>query len=153
MKLYQVEMKLCATAYIKASSKQEALAKAQALKDLSPTILDHYADVPVSGLDFDNPDLPEISLSPAMCIHGPWDDHVELAASSVPLPETAYEKAARAQGWTQGGDNAGVIYSTKQYDSWKEAVSWSGTDSPNNNGPVYDTWKECCEAEGIEVAQ
>jgi hypothetical protein len=57
-----------------------------------------------------------------------------------------YEKAARAAGWTRGGDFEGLIYHVGHYGSWKEAVSWSPAD-----GPVYETWEECCEAEGIEV--
>lgn len=66
-------------------------------------------------------------------------------------PVDPHEAAARAAGWTHGGDNRGYIYHAKQYDSWKEAVSWAGDGGPNDNGPVYDTWKECCEAQGIEV--
>jgi len=55
-----------------------------------------------------------------------------------------YEQAARAFGWTQGGDFGGIIYNTNDYGSWKEAVSWSPED-----GAVYDTWQECCELENI----
>lgn len=58
-----------------------------------------------------------------------------------------FEIAARARGWTRGGDNGGVIYNANDYGSWKEAVSWSPGD-----GPVYDTWEECCSHEGIEPA-
>ena len=53
-----------------------------------------------------------------------------------------YEQAARAC----GGDAGGIIYNVKDYESWKAAVSWSPAE-----GAVYDTWQECCEAEGIEV--
>jgi hypothetical protein len=60
--------------------------------------------------------------------------------------EQRCERAARAQGWTREGDNGGIIYNVNDYDSWKAAVSWSPTD-----GPVYDSWQECCEQEGIEV--
>jgi hypothetical protein len=56
-----------------------------------------------------------------------------------------YETAARAQGWTHGGDCGGIIYNTADYESWKAAVSWAPAD-----GPVYDTWAQCCEMEGIE---
>lgn len=62
-----------------------------------------------------------------------------------------YETAARDLGWAQGGDNGGVIYHTTEYDSWKSAVSWAGSGGPNDNGPIYGNWQECCEAEGIAV--
>ncbi len=56
-----------------------------------------------------------------------------------------YEIAARALGWTHGGDCGGIIYNTDDYDSWKAAVSWSP-----QYGSVYDTWQECCEMESID---
>jgi uncharacterized protein (UPF0335 family) len=59
--------------------------------------------------------------------------------------ERAAEKAARAQGWTCGGDDDDIIYNTKHYESWKAAISWSPGD-----GPVYSSWTQCCEDEGIE---
>lgn len=87
MNLYSIEMKLCATAYIKANTPAEALAKAQALKDLSPILEAGEGDVEISGRQFDDPELPGVSFSPAMNIHGPFDDHVELAAEDIPEPE------------------------------------------------------------------
>lgn len=71
--IYRIDMRLCATAYIRATSEEDAAKKAKALKDLSPAILSpdgrhHMADVPISGLDFDDPKLPDVSFSPAMTI-------------------------------------------------------------------------------------
>lgn len=72
MPIYQIDMQLCATAYIRATNAVEARKIAEAMKDSSPEILDAEGDVPISGLAFDNPDLPDESLSPAMTIHGVW---------------------------------------------------------------------------------
>lgn len=72
MPLYQVEMQVCATAYIKAKNAVEAREIADGLKYSSPSILDSGGDVEVCGRQFDDPDLPDVSLSPAMTIHGVW---------------------------------------------------------------------------------
>jgi hypothetical protein len=72
MKLYRIDIQICATAYIKATSKTAAMTVAKGLKDSSPDILDSCGDVPVSGAQFDDPDMPKVSLSPAMTIHGVW---------------------------------------------------------------------------------
>ena len=71
MPLYSIDVKLYATAYIRARSADEALKIARGLKDSSPAILDHEGDVLVSGARFSDPELPDVSLSPAMTIHGP----------------------------------------------------------------------------------
>lgn len=68
------------------------------------------------------------------------------AATVVPPPHQA---AAKAKGWVTGG---GYIYHRDHFDSWKEAVSWSGTEGHEDH-PLYDSWKECCEAEDIEVQE
>ena len=64
-----------------------------------------------------------------------------------------YAAAAQARGWIRAGDGDGFIYNTNQYESWKAAVSWAGDGGPNDNGPIYDSWKKCCEAEEIEVSE
>lgn len=65
-----------------------------------------------------------------------------------------YRLAAEAAGWRFGGDD--VIWNSKVFDSWKEAVSWSGDEeAPDQamfDSATYSTWRECCEGEGIEVA-
>lgn len=74
MKLYSVDIKICATAYIKAKTPEEAFEIAKSLKhgalELSP---DEYQDIPISGRQYDDPDLPDVSLSPAMTVYGPFD--------------------------------------------------------------------------------
>lgn len=73
MPIYSIEMKVRATAYIKASSEAEALRKARELEGKMPIILNSEGEVEISGLSYNDPALPEVSLSPAMTIHEPWD--------------------------------------------------------------------------------
>ena len=69
MKLYSVDIPIVATAYIKAASSEEALSKAQKLRNLSLELSeDPNQEIPICGKPFDDPDLPEVSLSPAMTI-------------------------------------------------------------------------------------
>lgn len=63
--------------------------------------------------------------------------------------EKGAEIAARAAGWLHGGDGDGIIYHGDHYDSWKEAVSYSGGEG-YEDAPIYSTWQECCDFEGIE---
>lgn len=78
MSIYQIDLKVAATAYVRANSKEEAI---QALKD---EIGKHGTDIiefETSTRKFDDPELPDISLSPAMTVlgpFGPWSD-MELA--------------------------------------------------------------------------
>lgn len=71
-KVYRVEMKLVATAYIKATSPSAAMKIARRLRNQCPMVNDHGGDIPISGQKFDDPTLPEVSLSPAMTINGIW---------------------------------------------------------------------------------
>ncbi|MCW5697351.1 MAG: hypothetical protein KIS96_11550 [Bauldia sp.] len=89
------------------------------------------------------------------------DAAAALLASHAPEPAPApdpHELAARAAGWTHGGDNDGFIFHAATWSgSWKAAASWSGEDGHEPDGAedhpaTYGTWEECCEAEGIEVA-
>lgn len=86
MPVYRIDMMICATAYIKATSAAEAERKAKALAGKSPDVLvtdsflaraatniDHMGGVPISGLQYSNPRLPDVSFSPAMTIHEPWN--------------------------------------------------------------------------------
>lgn len=69
--VYSQDVMICATVYVKASSKDEAAQIVRELKDRSPAIHDSDGDVEVSGLALDNPDLPDVSFSPAMSICEP----------------------------------------------------------------------------------
>ncbi|MFI0847763.1 hypothetical protein [Mesorhizobium sp. IMUNJ 23232] len=67
------------------------------------------------------------------------------------LPKDPYRAAAMAAGWREGG---GYIFDGAVFDSWKEAVSWSGDDGRDErerSSNLYATWKQCCEAEDIEI--
>ncbi|TAJ97169.1 MAG: hypothetical protein EPO10_29690 [Reyranella sp.] len=77
-KVYSVDIKVYATAYIKAESAEEALSIARGLKDgtLAADKAAYWSDVEISDRQLDDPDLPDVSLSPAMSIHGPDDDAV-----------------------------------------------------------------------------
>lgn len=77
MKIWNCDIKICATAYVRAESEDEA----RALID------EHFGEgemgilpsgdggaVTVSGLWFDAPNLPDVSISPAVTFYGPWAD-------------------------------------------------------------------------------
>ncbi len=70
-KLYSICVRVYATAYIKASSHAEARSKARKLFN---TVLElppgKHGEVEISGKAFTDPDLPDISLSPAMTVYG-----------------------------------------------------------------------------------
>lgn len=68
MKLYQIDMMVVATAYIRAASQAEAMVKALSLKDEGLIV---SGDELISGRRFDDAALPSLSLSPAMTILGP----------------------------------------------------------------------------------
>ncbi|TIW53855.1 MAG: hypothetical protein E5V54_24140 [Mesorhizobium sp.] len=87
MNLYSIELKICATAYIKAGNADEALTMAKDLVgDGIELREDEYAELPISGKRYDDEDLPDVSLSPAMTIDSLWDPEggVELAEEDVP---------------------------------------------------------------------
>jgi DnaJ-class molecular chaperone len=71
-KLFSINVRLVATAYILAQSEEEAMAAARDLTDSSgemPT--GYFGDgIEISGESY-NPDMPELSFSPAMTVVGP----------------------------------------------------------------------------------
>lgn len=78
MTIYSIELKVCATAYIRAESKKEAI---QALKDEIGINGCDYADLKISDARLNDPDLPAISLSPAMTVWGPWGEWSDMEQS------------------------------------------------------------------------
>lgn len=88
MNLYSIDIKICATAYIRAKTAAEAkrIAEAMAFDGLELRE-DEYQDPPICGKGFDDPALPDVSLSPAMTIHGRWGSKPELVAEDVPAHE------------------------------------------------------------------
>jgi len=75
MPIYSIEVQICATAYIKASSKRDAMKIANELKSNYIHLPDDSGlcgNVEICDKRFDDPALPNASLSPAMTIHGVW---------------------------------------------------------------------------------
>jgi hypothetical protein len=77
MTVYRIEVELSATAYVKADSEEAAIAKLRALDTVAVEIgrRDQQIndDLWISGRQYDDPDLPEVSLSPAMTFRLPGD--------------------------------------------------------------------------------
>jgi hypothetical protein len=75
MAIYRQDVKICATAYIRADSAEEA---ARIVKE---KLSDTGAELPVGeGIEiavsdrmFNDPRLPDVSLSPAVSFYGAWD--------------------------------------------------------------------------------
>lgn len=80
MPLYSIEINIVATAYIKADTVQQAMKIAKDMKNCTPALDSDGGDFPISGRDFSDPDLPEVSISPAMTIHGPCKGQVPSLA-------------------------------------------------------------------------
>lgn len=80
-KVYRVPVTIQATMYIKATSKDAAAVLALRYAD---TVLDlecsYNGDAPpISGADYDDPELPKVSISPAMTLEMPKVDQIETA--------------------------------------------------------------------------
>lgn len=75
--LYAVEAMIAATLYIKADSEAEAVAKARGVVGAGLEVADDGGEVEISGLMFDDPELPEISFTPAMTVHAVAAHHAE----------------------------------------------------------------------------
>lgn len=89
MKNFQIDVKIAGTVYVKAETEEEALllinkhfpsgnlqflevAEDRGAPNNDPD------NIYVSGLPFDHPELPIISISPVMTIHGPWFENLVL---------------------------------------------------------------------------
>lgn len=75
--------------------------------------------------------------------------YIDAAQMIPPALSDPCQVAAQDKGWVSGG---GYVFHRDHFGSWKEAVSWSGTDGHEDH-PLYASWKECCEAEDIEVQE
>jgi hypothetical protein len=81
MAVWNLDLKVYATAYVTADTAEEALAKLRKhfqmadgtpLETLDLEVGEGEAqDFEISGTSFDDPDLPEICLSPAMTVYAP----------------------------------------------------------------------------------
>lgn len=70
---YAIELKLCATAYIKAESKAEAISMLRTAIDERHG--SDYGDFEIDDFDAD------ITLSPAMTVWGPWGEWNEMESA------------------------------------------------------------------------
>lgn len=75
--------------------------------------------------------------------------YIDVANMIPPALADPHQAAAQAKGWVAGG---GYVFHREHFESWKAAVSWSGTDGHEDH-PLYGSWKECCESEGIDVEE
>jgi hypothetical protein len=84
MNVYSVDIKICATAYIKAESEEKAIeiANREFAKNSGMELPDNlgWLEMPITGLSYDSPDLPDVSLSPAMTFYGPFNGDEEAAS-------------------------------------------------------------------------
>lgn len=84
MNVYSIDIRVAATAYIKASSRAEAIAKARGLHGDCLNVEDPaQSDVEISARRYDDPDLPEVSLSPVMTLWDAVPTTLELAADNA----------------------------------------------------------------------
>jgi hypothetical protein len=68
-KIFSADIMICATVYVKAESEAEAIAKIGELRNTSLELeIDEHGELPISGRRFDDPGLPDVSLSPVMTI-------------------------------------------------------------------------------------
>jgi hypothetical protein len=84
MSIYSITVTVFATAYIRAGSADEAKAKAFALENHVLEIEDAGSEVAISGLKLNDPELPDISLSPAMTVIGPEKDDTPELVEAAP---------------------------------------------------------------------
>lgn len=86
MNLYSMGVTIHATVYVKANSPGEALQNARCVQNACIEVKDIYeGDVTISGLEFNDPDLPAVSLSPAMTV-GDVEmnhDYIELQEENI----------------------------------------------------------------------
>lgn len=80
MKVYSVDIKLAATVYVRADNAKEARRMAS---NFSKNCFEFRGE-DISSLEFDDPRLPDVSLSPAMTGHGIWpEQQVEVVYDST----------------------------------------------------------------------
>jgi hypothetical protein len=75
--IYRMDVKIIGTAYVRADSPEEARTKID--EQLIGEWIEVAGDELISGFRFDDPALPEVSLSPAMTITDFSSDKPEVA--------------------------------------------------------------------------
>lgn len=89
MPLFNATVPLFATVYVKAKSVAEAQRKIAALRDTGFEMPeDEHAELPITGMAYNDPDLPDLSLSPAVTFGKvPKRAWVELVAEDSELTD------------------------------------------------------------------
>jgi len=73
MKVYRIDVQIAGTLYVKATSEKAAREIATDATDMvCLEVEDVCSEIEISGKQYDDPDLPDVSLSPAMTVHGIW---------------------------------------------------------------------------------
>lgn len=83
-RVYSVDVRIVGTVYVKANSRNQAIGKVRGFKLSGIEVSDGQGDIPISGAMFDSPELPDISLSPAMTIHDPLPGSCEVVWGNAP---------------------------------------------------------------------
>jgi hypothetical protein len=91
MNLYSIDIEVVATAYIKANSKAEAIELAKTIQFDDIEVDNAGGCDLISDLKCDDPDLPQVSLSPSMTIHGFLDEEpvVDLVEENIQAGDEA----------------------------------------------------------------
>lgn len=81
MSTYSIPVTIYATVYVKAQSKDEAIALARKIENACIEVREGFVTdaLEVSGRDFDDAELPNVSLSPAMTIGDLDPGYIETA--------------------------------------------------------------------------
>lgn len=74
MKLYSIPITVYATVYVRADNEDDAYSEACKLRDMP---IEVTGDALISDLRFDDPDLPDVSISSAMTIADPDPVNIE----------------------------------------------------------------------------
>jgi hypothetical protein len=81
MPIFSRDLKLCATAYIRAADEEEAariFAATFGEGNTADLPTGDAGDFEVSGDSYDDPDLPDVSISPAVTTYGAFDEDSPL---------------------------------------------------------------------------
>lgn len=83
MNVYSIDIRVAATAYVKADTEADALRKVATIHGDCLNVHNPVeSEVEISSAMLDDPELPEVSISPVMTVWGPTG-HIEVAADNA----------------------------------------------------------------------
>lgn len=105
MPLYSADVPIFATVYVKARNAAEAQRKIAALREMGIEVPeDAEAELPITGNNYSDPDLPDISLSPCMTFgRVPVKASLEVSAEDDELTQNCGQ--CEGSGRTQSASN------------------------------------------------